>query len=112
MAAEVFTWCPMPGASVDYEYTTTKATLGDGLEQEAGSGLNNERQVWSLSFDGNEARVKAIEDFLRSKKGFIYFFWQPIGQTGRLKFKASNIKKTMNGEYSILSVTFRQHFGI
>lgn len=54
MAAEVFTWCPVPGASVDYEYSTRAAQFGDGYEQESGSGINNERQVWSLTFDGNK----------------------------------------------------------
>jgi phage-related protein len=111
MAVETFNWCPIPGASVDYEFSVITAGLGDGYEQEAAQGINNVRQVWTLSFDGDAARVKAITDFVLRHQGFKHFLWTPPGETAPLKFKAKTPKRTLNGGYQTLSLTFRQHFG-
>lgn len=111
MAAEVFTWCPVPGASVDYEYSTRAAQFGDGYEQESGSGINNERQVWSLTFDGNKQRTDAILDFIRKHKGYKYFLWTPPDSLEQIKVKAVSPRKVVDGGFSTITVTFRQYFG-
>ena len=112
MAVETFEWCPVPGAEVTYEYATVSAALGDGLEQSAELGLNNERQIWNLTFDGDEVRIKAITDFVRRHKGSLPFLWKPPGEANLLKFKTSGTPtKVLNVGYQMLRVTFRQHFG-
>ena len=111
MAAEVFEWCPMPGAKVSYEQTVRTAAFGDGYEQTPGSGINNERQIWSLTFDGNRERTNGIMDFLRRHKGYKYFLWTPPDSEEQIKVKCLTPEKTLNGGYTVITATFRQHFG-
>jgi phage-related protein len=112
MAVDVFTWVPLlvsPGGQTTLR--TLKAQYGDGYSQEVTDGINNEVSSWQLQFNGNAAKITAIRDFLRARKGGTSFYWTPP-LDGQLLFRCNTYTPPQPlgaGAYS-LSATFQQVF--
>lgn len=74
-----FTWTPsIGGADVSYQPRIKSIQFGDGYEQRAGDGINNNLQVWALSFNNRTTTVAdAIIAFLNGKGGVTKFTFTP-----------------------------------
>jgi len=76
---EVFTWCPLIGATADAQFRVRKAQFGDGYAQRAGDGLNTRIKPWTVSFRGRESYIAPIRAFLDAHAGAAAFMWTPPG---------------------------------
>lgn len=81
MAREIFTWSGMrqKGAAGKIKFNVRKAKFGDGYEQRVGDGINNKQQSWPLVFEGNEATLAPIKNFIDRHGGVRSFHWTPPG---------------------------------
>lgn len=106
-----FTWTPDRGASKDTTTRVNSASFGDGYTQRVGDGLNNVKEMWSLSFTlRTKIEINAIDDFLIARKGYENFDWtNPRGVSK--KYVCSRWSPTYNhdGDCSI-SMSFEEDF--
>ena len=52
--------------------------FGDGYEQRAKNGLNNNRQKWTIAFTKRSGvDIQSVYDFLEARGGDESFFWTP-----------------------------------
>lgn len=72
---ETFTWHPAIGNSVDIEPKVNVTSFGDGYELRAVDGINNQKQVWSLTFEGTRTDMEAIAKFLKARGAHEAFRW-------------------------------------
>ena len=68
---------PQYGASRNSKPRFKKIQFGDGYQQRSSDGLNTNLKTYSLSFKGDPALVKQVEDFLgaRAANGLEAFEW-------------------------------------
>jgi len=80
-----FTYIPSYGATQKKKPTVNAIKFGDGYEQRAQFGINQNPRVWNLAFNGRtETEADAIDAFLEATKGVAYFDWTPpTGSAGR-----------------------------
>lgn len=73
-----FTWIPSKGVRNNPQVITTETQFGDGYKQVSPNAIDNIRDVWSVPFNDREAsEIKAITDFIRTRKGSVPFTWTP-----------------------------------
>ena len=83
MTKPVFTWYPDEGASEDIKPSVNVTKFGDGYEQRAAVGINNEVVSWTLTFTGNSAKILPIRTFLRAQGALTSFQWtSPLSELG------------------------------
>lgn len=71
-----FTWIPDAGATCTREPRVRKAQFGDGYEQRAADGINNDLRSWSVSFSvRTNAEIALIDAFLTTCGGVTAFTW-------------------------------------
>lgn len=77
-----FTYIPDFGASKSLKPRVTSISFGDGYEQRATFGINNNPQIWSLSFaNRSDTEAQDIDDFLTARKGVESFTWTPYNES-------------------------------
>jgi phage-related protein len=112
MADEIqtFTWAPAPEPQGDTTFNVSKATFGDGFEQSAANGINNQSDSWPLTFTGAYDKIAAIKAFLDDKQGYKAFYWTPpMGAQALFKCeKYSRVAHT--GTVFTLTAQFDQKF--
>lgn len=105
-----FTWTPRIEPLGTVTLRVLKAQFGDGYQQTAADGINNESQSWPLQFRGKAAKITPIRDFLRARQGYQSFFWTPpLGVQGFYKCTSWTLKPMGAGIYE-LAATFEQVF--
>lgn len=110
MTTEVFTWIPKIEPVGNVEFRLKSAKFGDGYQQVAQDGINNRAQFWPLTFVGDEARIKAIVQFLDRHAGATSFYWTaPLGEPALYRCKGYQPSPLGAGLYS-LAATFEQAF--
>ena len=73
---------PDNNSSEKYKNRVLAAQFGDGYQQMAGDGINNELEKWALNFSNRpKAQVDAIRAFLVARAGVESFYWTPPGET-------------------------------
>lgn len=73
-----FTFDPSYGIAVKKEPKVLSVKFGDGYEQRAQFGINQNPRMWDLQFNGKtETEADAIDNFLTAEKGVTYFNWTP-----------------------------------
>lgn len=94
------------------KFRILKASFGDGYEQRAGDGLNTRAQSWSLTFNGTEAEVQPIQDFLDARAGVESFYWTPPGPGASQKLFACDGYSVVPhvGAQVVLSCVFNEVF--
>lgn len=108
--ADVFTWCVRTEITGTGTFDVASARFGDGYQQTAAQGINNESQEWPVSIVGREAKVAPALAFLRARRGAVSFLWTPpLGVQGFFLCKSYNLTPHGNGVYT-LSATFEQTF--
>ena len=77
MTTPVFTWPVTYSSDMTMKPRVLSAKFGDGYEQRALDGINNELEGWSIQVHSiNEsAWASAIEAFLRAQAGVTAFQW-------------------------------------
>jgi phage-related protein len=80
-----FTYIPSYGASQKKKPIVLSVKFGDGYEQRAQFGINQNPRVWSLNFNGrSETEATAIDNFLTTENGVTWFDWTPpTGNAGK-----------------------------
>jgi phage-related protein len=77
-----FTYIPDFGAAKKIAPRVNAISFGDGYEQRATFGINNNPQSWDLSFaNRSDADAQAIDDFLTARAGVESFDWTPYNQS-------------------------------
>lgn len=108
--ADEFTWCVRTEITGTGTFATRSAQFGDGYQQNASEGLNNESQQWPISMVGRASKVGPALEFIRARKGAVSFLWTPpLGEQGLYLCKTYNITAHGNGVFT-LSATFEQTF--
>jgi len=76
-------------------FRVLRADFGDGYTQAVPDGINNEEEMWELSFDQYPiADVQTLESFFDSLGAADYFYWTP-------PYEATSKKWRQEGEYSV-----------
>jgi len=73
-----FTYIPSYGAMQKKQPKVLSMKFGDGYEQRAQFGINQNPRIWNLSFNGRtEIEANAIDSFLTTQAGVTFFNWTP-----------------------------------
>jgi len=73
-----FTYAPDWGASLKMAPRVRRVAFGDGYEQRAGDGINNNLQTWDLTFSKRtDTEIEEILAFLTVAGGVALFDWEP-----------------------------------
>lgn len=98
---------------VEYAYAELSARFGDGYEQVAPDGINNERQTWNIELWGHLQAddMAGVRSFLRLRKTRgESFFWTPPNEPAA-RFRCTKLSATDEREgYIRISCTFEQTF--
>jgi phage-related protein len=80
-----FTYIPSYGAALKKKPAVLSIKFGDGYEQRAQFGINQNPRIWNLSFNGRtETEATAIDAFLTAEAGTDWFNWTPpLGAAGK-----------------------------
>lgn len=107
-----FTWTPDFGAQLSRAPRVKTAQFGDGYQQRAQFGINNNPQSWSLQFVNREdTEADEIDAFLTARRAVEAFDWTPPRQSTAIKVVCDSwnveiVKHNLNS----ISATFRQVF--
>lgn len=107
----LFTYTPSYGATNDVQPKLRKAQFGDGYSQRQADGINNAKEVWTVSFaDRASTEIDAIETFLKGLNG-AYFTWIPPRQSVAKKFICEKWSRSINkGNIDSINAVFEQVF--
>ncbi len=109
MAKETFKWSARVGATGKVKPRSKVVAFGDGYEQRAKDGINNDLRTYSVSFNGYKSRVQEIQAFLTRHDGVVSFHWQaPDRLEPRLYVCEEWTDTYHNGLIWELSATFRE----
>jgi phage-related protein len=106
-----FTYIPDFGATKKLQPKVNAIAFGDGYAQRATMGLNNNPQIWSLSFaNRTDTEAEAIDAFLTARGGVESFDWTPYGESAG-KYVCSEWSKSIDGfNRNTIQATFQQVF--
>jgi len=77
-----FSYIPDFGATKKLAPRVNSISFGDGYEQRATFGINNNPQMWDLTFaNRSDTDAQAIDDFLIARGGVESFDWTPYNQS-------------------------------
>lgn len=74
---ETLNFSPDYQASKKQSPKLSEVDFGDGYTQSRPQGLNHNRATFNLTFSGNPARIRQIDDFLTRHGGYQAFLWTP-----------------------------------
>ena len=84
------------GASKKAEPNVRVAQFGSGYSQRSTFGINQDKKVWTLSWQNRTATdANAIEDFLEARAGVESYDWAPPDETNTYKWICKSWTKTM-----------------
>lgn len=112
MALEIFDWVPTYGAELGVTPALLTAKFGDGYSQDTPDGINNQMEVWGLTFTKFPDVADDIINFLKRQAGAKRFWWTPPRYPEPLKWVTSGKfgKVETNAGYVTVTVTFEQRF--
>ena len=92
--------------------TARVVRFGDGYEQRLVYGINQNPQMWVLTWANiSETDADTIETFLSARGGSESFNWTPLGESSSLKFVCANWNKSIAFvNRATIQATFRQVF--
>ena len=104
---ETLNFSPDYQASKKQSPKLSEVDFGDGYTQSRPQGLNHNRATFNLTFSGNPARIRQIDDFLTRHGGYKTFLWTPpLGKQG--KYKCKKHKVTYQQAYGQLTGDFEE----
>lgn len=106
-----FTYTPSYSVNLSTRPRVRSAQFGDGYTQRVADGINASPRIWSVTFNGDAARLDPIDTFLANEGGVTSFVWvPPTGVTG--KWLCSEWSRNIAGyNDETLSATFTEVFG-
>jgi phage-related protein len=108
---EEFLYERQAGASGTVKFNMAKTQYGDGYTQKFGWGLNPMQQTWPLTFEGMEADLQEVYDFLVRHAGARPFLWKPPFASVASLFRAEEFNPiSVGGGLMQITVTFIQDF--
>lgn len=108
-----FTYTASYGAAVTQTPEVRAMRFGDGYEQRASFGINNQPRVWQLDFRGrDDTDANAIIAFFVAANGVDNFDWTPpYGAAGKWICR-SWIRSVVSNGASDISATFEEVFDL
>lgn len=106
-----FSYTPSYSATVNHAPKVREISFGDGYEQRATFGINNDPRVWQLDFRARDnTDANAIVAFLEARGAVESFDWTPpYGSAGKWVCRGWSRAVISNG-ISDISVTFEEVF--
>jgi phage-related protein len=106
-----FTYTPDFGASKKITPRVNLISFGDGYEQRATFGINNNRQEWTLTFSNRtDTEALAIDNFLLARRAVESFDWTPYNESAG-KYVCREWSKSIDGyKRNTIQATFIQVF--
>ena len=107
-----FTWTPDFGAQNERKPITKVAKFGDGYEQRAQFGINNNPQSWTLEFKNrDDTESSAIDAFLSNRRAVESFYWTPPYSSTQIKVVCDSwTVELVRYNLNTVKATFRQVF--
>lgn len=108
-----FTYTPDFGASQSKKPRVNTMRFGDGYEQRATYGINNNPSEWSMTFSmRTDSEAAAIDTFLTARKGVESFDWTPPGASAG-KYICREWSKTLDrNNLNTIQAKFEQVFDL
>lgn len=104
-----FQWVPSPGMEVSAQPITKVVSFGDGYEQRAPAGINNDLRTYTVSFTPREqTTANEINDFLTRHGGIHAFEWQPPKLKKSGLFVCESWSMNVVNRTSTINATFRE----
>lgn len=102
-----FEWCP-DSVEPSVQPNVKGVQFGDGYEQRAPSGLNNQLRTYSLQFSDRRDTIKDIDDFLTLKGGVTAFKWRAPDTYQLITVVCPQWGGPVTGAWREFNCTFRQ----
>jgi phage-related protein len=108
-----FTYIASYGAMVKKQPRVRSINFGDGYEQRATFGINNNPRLWTLEFNGKTGtEADAIDNFLTARAGVEKFDWTPpTGSAGKWICRAWN-RSIVDSDIHNISASFEEVFEV
>jgi len=108
----VFTWTPEFGATLERKPRVKTVSFGDGYEQRARDGINNNPAKWTLQFNmRDDTETTEIMSFLEARGGSEGFDWTPPYEATAIRVVCRGWNKTLSRQnLNSISATFEQVF--
>lgn len=111
MTRPVFTWLPEFESSMDQEPAVNVTKFGDGYEQRAALGINNNPQKWTLQFTSSNKEAQEALDFVQARNAVESFTWtNPFEQTGTYVCRSWKTQRKQG--VNVLQLSFEQVFEV
>ena len=111
MSKPTFTWLPEYESSMDQEPKVNATKFGDGYEQRAAAGINNNPQKWTLQFSTSNAASQDALSFVRARNAIEAFTWtSPLQETGTYVCRSWKLNRKQG--VNVLQMTFEQVFEV
>ena len=107
-------WVESPGTGVTREPRVRVSAFGDGYQQRAPDGLNNDAQTWEYqATDVDDAVAADMMAFLETHGAVTPFDYTPLWATTPIKVVCPTWRRTLGSRVgtSDISATFNQWFG-
>lgn len=109
MARQTFSWNPEYDASLAQDPSVSVTKFGDGYELRTPTGINNNREKWSLQFTQSSATYPQVLAFIQARNAVESFYWTtPLGLTK--VFVCRSWKLSRKQGHNIMTFEFEQVF--
>jgi phage-related protein len=111
MSKPIFTWFPEFESSLDQSPNVNVTKFGDGYEQRAAAGINNNPQKWTLQFSVSSTATQDALAFIRARNALESFTWtNPLNETGTYVCRSWKMNRKQG--VNVLQMTFEQVFEV
>lgn len=112
MAPKTFTWDISNDSTESTSTSATHISFGDGYEQSASFGINNNRKSWQCSKTDTKAVIDEIYRFLVATKGVGPFNFTPLPDEPAIKVRLDGEvnRNRVGGNVWTISFTLKQVF--
>lgn len=102
------------GAREQDAWRVIRMNFGDGYSQRAEDGINNENNVWELTWENLTAdEATDIVTFLKSKRGVESFYWIPPREGVQSRWLCTGLSRTIiDLERDTVTATFERVFDL
>jgi phage-related protein len=108
MAYETFNWPTQIGSKGSTTYNTSQNEF-DGYIQIVGTGINNRKRTWQLTFIGDSDDVPLVKAFFDKHAGVEPFLWQIPSSTGKILVTTKGFENSYVGmDVEDLNFTFTE----
>lgn len=105
---EQFHWCVAPNMSETAEPKTTVIKFGDGYEQRAPDGINNNLRSYSVTLKARREESHLIDDFLARHGAVKAFKWREPNKHRLITVKCPTWSTNVDHTVTTITATFEE----